>query len=262
MPARTVAASRCCDSSAGRSLGGEVRLLQDAVDDGADVAAGWHPRQRRGIVGASSRAVRPRRPARRRAGSRPPRCPPARGAPWRSRPARSRRYAATRGPASARSAATSRPASGTGGAAYGTRRDRTAPFRRSSGLARAPRASSSAALITSSEGVASRPGPIAPLGSRSSSRRVSGARFGHLRASPPHDRLVPGAGERDVEQAQLLAALLGSLGLDVLLVLGPDEPDVELALAGRVVERRRLAVLRPEHVPEVGEVHDRELEAL
>jgi hypothetical protein len=80
---------------------------------------------------------------------------------------------------------------------------------------------------------------------------------------PPHDDLAHRAGERDVEQPQLLAGVLGVGDLLARGVAGAVlAADVEDAAAVRVVQqqRRLLRVLRA--VPAVRHVDDRELQPL
>ena len=97
--------------------------------------------------------------------------------------------------------------------------------------------------------------------SRRAERRVAAV----ADAGPPDDRLVLRAGQRDVGEPQVLAALLDHVLLDVALE-GPALRARRRSCAGprrRVVEEDRLRVVRdPGRLPQERAVDDRELEAL
>ena len=85
------------------------------------------------------------------------------------------------------------------------------------------------------------------------------------RARPPDHRLVLGARERDVGEAEVLAAFVEHGALAVRLVLLALEADVDHALVARVgvvVGDRLALVADPRRVPHERRVDDRELEAL
>ena len=85
------------------------------------------------------------------------------------------------------------------------------------------------------------------------------------RAGPPDHRPVAGAGQRDVGQAQVLAALLDGLLLAVALVVPALQRDVEPALVARVrvVEGDGMRARGLEaRLPQEGHVDDAELEPL
>ena len=84
-----------------------------------------------------------------------------------------------------------------------------------------------------------------------------------LCSSPPEHRLVAGAGEGDIEQAQALTLLLCLLQFLVGRQAGARTPDVDgpLVRAVRVVKDRDIDRKRPA-VPGVRDHHDRELQSL
>ncbi len=120
-----------------------------------------------------------------------------------------------------------------------------------------------AASTTASVRAAAPYGGTTPSGSRSKSRARQGRVLAVRGAGPPQHRLVAGAGQGDVEQAQVLAAALLDLHLLVAGELVPLVPDIDGAFVGvgRIVEHRDVAGLGVP-VPHVGAVDDGELEAL
>ena len=99
---------------------------------------------------------------------------------------------------------------------------------------RVPASSWNRAVAAASVGVTDPAGGTLPSASRANRSRPSARVAAVPRAGPPDDRLVARARQRDVRQAQVLAALLGLVLRAVRRVVRPVHPDVDHA---RVVVR-------------------------